>query len=340
MYLEGSSATLDGNLLKNNVAGAASAGYGGGLYVTGGAPTLSANTIVSNTATLDPGGAGRGGGVYATVAGPLNLVNNIIAGNHATAEGSGVWFGGSSSSRKSAALIHTSIADNGSSGQGVYVNPYGTLSFTNTIVSGHAIAGIFVEAGGAATLEGTLWYGNGADTGGPGTIVTGAVNVYGDPAFADPLAHDYHLTGGSAALDQGIATGVSDDVDGQARPQGAAADLGADEYYPPAAPTLSISVSGADVLLTWTHDPAFASYQVWYSTDPYFAPVTDCGNPPVGMACVAVSAPTSSHTHTGAAADVAHNYAYLLLGVDAAGQRSSPSNRVGEFGFRLTPGTP
>jgi len=107
----------------------------------------------------------------------------------------------------------------------VYVNPYGTLSFTNTIVSGHAVTGVVVAAGGAAALEATLWYGNGADTGGPGTIVTGAANIYGDPAFADPLAHDYHLTSGSAALDQGIATGVSDDVDGQARPQGAAADL-------------------------------------------------------------------------------------------------------------------
>ena len=183
MYLEGSSATLDGNLLKNNVGGTTSLGYGGGLYVTGGAPTLSANTIVSNTATLDPGGAGWGGGVYATVAGPLNLVNNIIAGNHATAEGSGLWFGGTSASRKSAALVHTTIADNGSSGQGVYVNPYGTLSFTNTIVSGHAVTGVVVAAGGAAALEATLWYGNGADTGGPGTIVTGAANIYGDPAF-------------------------------------------------------------------------------------------------------------------------------------------------------------
>jgi hypothetical protein len=53
-----------------------------------------------------------------------------------------------------------------------------------------------------------------------------------------------------------------------------------------------------------------------------------------------VSAPDSSYTHTGAAADVGNNYAYLLLGVDGAGQRSSPSNRVGEFGFGLTPGAP
>jgi hypothetical protein len=59
-----------------------------------------------------------------------------------------------------------------------------------------------------------------------------------------------------------------------------------------------------------------------------------------GLAAIIPAAPTSSFTHAGAAADIANNHAYLLLGVDAAGQHSDPSNRVGEFGFGLTPGAP
>jgi hypothetical protein len=51
-------------------------------------------------------------------------------------------------------------------------------------------------------LEATLWHGNGTDTGGGPTIATGAVNIYGDPAFVDPAAWDYHLTGYSAAIDE------------------------------------------------------------------------------------------------------------------------------------------
>lgn len=43
-----------------------------------------------------------------------------------------------------------------------------------------------------------------------------------------------HLTNSStAALDQGISANVSSDIDGHVRPQGAAPDIGADEYLPP-----------------------------------------------------------------------------------------------------------
>lgn len=43
-------------------------------------------------------------------------------------------------------------------------------------------------------------------------------------------AGGYHLTAGSAAVDRGVASGVTKDIDGQFRPQGAGYDLGADEF--------------------------------------------------------------------------------------------------------------
>jgi len=110
---------------------------------------------------------------------------------------------------------------------------------------------------------------------------------------------------------------------------------------PAVAPTVAAGRDVGDVLLTWTHNAANAGgYQVWYSTSFYFTPGADCGAPPSGMSCVWLAAPAASYRHVGAAADVAHNYAYQVFGLNAFGLRSSVSNRVAEFGFGLTPGTP
>lgn len=59
--------------------------------------------------------------------------------------------------------------------------------------------------------------------------ITDSNPVVGDPAFAG--AGDYHLTAGSAAIDQGLTlSDVPADKDGKARPIGAAYDLGAYEF--------------------------------------------------------------------------------------------------------------
>jgi hypothetical protein len=60
--------------------------------------------------------------------------------------------------------------------------------------------------------------------------------------FVNSAAGDLHLKQtATAAIDRGIAVSVTDDFDGQARPQGPASDIGADEYTtlttPPAAPS-------------------------------------------------------------------------------------------------------
>ena len=106
-----------------------------------------------------------------------------------------------------------------------------------------------------------------------------------------------------------------------------------------AAPAVGIQVSGGDVLLSWTHRAANSGgYDVWYSTDPYFTPGTDCAAPPAGLACQHVAAPGATFPHTGAAADTAHNYTYIVLGINTAGARSSGSQRAAEFSFTLVPG--
>jgi hypothetical protein len=101
---------------------------------------------------------------------------------------------------------------------------YGYITLTNTILVGHTV-GITASANNTATLDGVLWFGNGANTGGDGVVsVTHAIT--GDPAFA---ADGYHITPTSAAFDAGVDAGVSTDIDSDFRPQGTAPDLGADE---------------------------------------------------------------------------------------------------------------
>jgi uncharacterized repeat protein (TIGR01451 family) len=85
-------------------------------------------------------------------------------------------------------------------------------------------------------MEGTLWgnrvWTNGADWGGAGTIFTGTINVWGAPAFVDPKNGDYHIRPDSAAVDAGVISAVTSDIDGQPRPYGPGYDIGADEAYP------------------------------------------------------------------------------------------------------------
>jgi hypothetical protein len=217
MVVENSAATLSHNTILSN-----SATQGGGVYVTAGnTPVLDGNLIMRNKA------GGNGAGLYVSLTSG-QYTNNVIADNvitNAIGSGSGVFvYGGSPR------FIHTTLARNsGGNGSGMLIddNNLGTFSsvaMTNTIVVNHS-AGISVTAGNTATINSILFFGNTLDTGGGGAFLSS--NVYtGNPAFD---TDGYHLTSGSAAMDQGISTTVTTDLDGDARPSGSAPDLGADE---------------------------------------------------------------------------------------------------------------
>ena len=161
------------------------------------------------------------------------ITNTIIADNYVNEGGSGLVAYGSS-----ARLLHSTIARNrGGDSTGIYVIGSDTASsivtLTNTILVSHA-AGISVSQGSTATFTATLWgtdaWGNGTDWSGDGKIITGAINIWGDPDFVNPNAGDYHIGPGSAAIDAGVNAGVTSDIDGEPRPIGLGYDLGADEF--------------------------------------------------------------------------------------------------------------
>jgi hypothetical protein len=159
---------------------------------------------------------------------------------------------------------------------GTYVDHFGGIA-RNNAVSAHA-AGLFAseygfdcgvclwQACGAQALHNTVWSGDPAASfssvewrfaNTSATVTNNLVNVAlrerdgaeatlgGNVTGADASwfvsagSGDLHLVpSASAAIDQGVVSGVTDDLDGEPRPRGAAADVGADEtgpVVPPAA---------------------------------------------------------------------------------------------------------
>ncbi len=100
--------------------------------------------------------------------------------------------------------------------------------------------GIHVDSGDSVRIEATLWgsgtWANLADKGGSGSLISGTINMRAVPSFVNPAAKDYHIGAGSAAIDAGVDTGVSVDIDGDVRPLDGDGDdtpeydIGADEW--------------------------------------------------------------------------------------------------------------
>jgi len=214
VYIINAMATLKGCQILSSTAA-----YGGGLYLAHGVSALRGNTVRGNMAS------DVGGGLFLSYS-EATLSNNMVVDNHAQI-GSGLYVEGSSSH-----LLHTTLAHRTSDGgSAVYVGDHSAVAMTNTVVTSHAV-GVTAVASGVAMLEGTLWYGNGQDVGGAGTVLTGTVNVHGDPAFVAPGTGDYHVASDSAALDVGVDAGIVEDIDGEARPLCGGYDIGADELMP------------------------------------------------------------------------------------------------------------
>jgi hypothetical protein len=250
LYLEDSAATLSGNSITSNNAVSTpggSYGDGGGLFLYDSPATLSKNLITANIAYFSGSGLYLGDGSDAT------LVNNLVADNQIADEwysfDCGLYISGSSPN-----LLHDTIHDNtGGNGTGVCVVSWSLPSIvvlTNTILVSQTV-GIDVAEDSTADLNGVLWYANsGGNTDGAGTIIVNNA-VTGDPAFG---ADGYHLMSDSAAIDEGVDAGVTDDIDGQVRPHNIP-DLGADEWLSPEPTPTPTSTPTATPSVTPTPTP-------------------------------------------------------------------------------------
>ncbi len=168
---------------------------------------------------------GEGGGMaLRDITGTLCLVNNILARNSGDYGVDGLYL-----EDVEAHLIHNTLAEQEI---GLQLKA-GRAWMTNTVIVGHTTAGVDAQSGTTLTLEATLWgsgdLANAADWTGSGLIVPGT-GYWEAPQF---LGERYHLGPHSPAIDRGLLTDVTVDIDGDPRPRGAAPDLGADEVNAP-----------------------------------------------------------------------------------------------------------
>ncbi len=299
-YLAGGQPVIAGAIVMENSAGE----RGGGLFLDGSFARIAAASVYSNGAA-EGGGFyldgplaswpinvpiiannyvrhNRGGGFYFNQA-IAGVVNNIVADNTpgSSAHGLGAYFYAASPY-----LIHNTFADN--DGSALYLAhkpgqlwpplpPVPSLpQLTNNIIVSHTV-GVDVQSTGLpyplenrATLKGTLWWGNGADTAGAGQVAN-SDSVSGDPRFTCVAADTtcllpYHLSEDSPAIDAGVSLDIAlpdddaflADIDGQLRPSGDGYDSGADEvvtrtYDVWLLPALSTAIVAPGETVTHTH---------------------------------------------------------------------------------------
>jgi hypothetical protein len=204
------------NHIEGNQTSEGYGGTGGGISLNYVEAHLTGNTIFSNTAA-------GGGGILMQGSEPITLSNNLIAHNHAALRGGGIYVVSSEPSASQAILINNTIADNGDTG--VVGWQYIALTLTNNLIAGHA-TGVNTTVPASATVAAdTNLFWNTHDP------ITGTNAILQDPL----LAPGYGLRPGSPALDKGLTIPwLTADLEGTARPQGSAYDIGAFEGERPA----------------------------------------------------------------------------------------------------------
>jgi parallel beta-helix repeat protein len=229
-YVGGGIAIRDSDsfrLLGNEVYNNLSIASGAGIFAyNSNKGLIESNVIHGNVAQDDYENYGGGGIKLSTVTNTI-LVNNIVWGNYSGGTGSGIFLNSSE-----AHLLHnTLVANTGGDGHGVFVYS-STLWMTNTIVANHQ-RGIETDEGGTASLHHTLWplgaWSNTTPT--LGSSIVQVAGLAGFPRFLDPNAGNFHISRGSAAIDTGLSTWLSADIDGHSRPIGQQPDIGADEFW-------------------------------------------------------------------------------------------------------------
>jgi len=279
-------------------------GYGGGVDVADASAVLEGNAFIHNRVDEN------GGAIHARES-RVTLDRNLMTGNQASYGAAvdleyGTFFTLTNDiivdnqprrfvpvaaihveSWSRGELLHNTLAHNlgSAGGYGLQIAPGSFVTLLNTILVSHTV-GISVGAGSSAILKGTLWgagvWANDRDTLGEGSVLTGTVNVYGDPAFVDASGGDYHIGPGSAAIDGGVDAGLGYDFDGEPRPRGVGYDIGADELGQPT-PTPSATLIASPTAIA--------------TSTPTATPTATRSPTPTSMQ---TPTPTSTHTPVGA----------------------------------------
>ena len=224
--------TLLNVILDNNSTGSAP-GNGGGLHMTGpGNSTITGGTVNGNTATLEGGGLWNGSGTM-TIDG-TTIDNNTASGDAADQGGGGIFNAGGTLIVQNSTTISNNDADGAAGSGGGILNDMGTLTVTDSQLSGNTSvrAGGGIEEnstmGGLLTLTNVTLSGNstgGAPGNGGGLHITGPgdSNITGGMVTGNDAARE----GGGLWNGSGIMTIDAVTIDANTATGDAADDGGA-----------------------------------------------------------------------------------------------------------------
>lgn len=234
--------TLNNCTLTNNVAK-----NGGGVFnAVGGTLSINASTIVLN----DAQGNTEGAGVYNM--GTMTVINTTINNNHATSAGGGIYNNGGTLTLNNVTLTENTATGGGVSGGGIAIVA-GTVTITNSILANNSASGPEEDCFGTLAVAD---YDLIEVTSGCTLPVTTTGNILGVDPNLGPLQNNGGLTltqmplltpTPSPVLNAGNPTpGTSApscqalDQRGLSRPQEAACEIGAVEFFPNC-PTITLS---------------------------------------------------------------------------------------------------
>ena len=206
-----SAALLQGNTIRDNIAGQAAppagivATLGGGVHIRGGAPTLTGNTITANQA-VHPGAAYGGGGYLASTA--ATLTANTVTDNLGQL-GGGLYVTAATGATLQANLIRSNQAI--TAGGGLYLDAAASGVTTNTIVSNRAVdgGGLYLAGSGGSALSANIVISNTADRNGGGLYLNGSnADLQGNVVRANRTSQGrgggLYATGGVATLTRNL----------------------------------------------------------------------------------------------------------------------------------------
>ena len=197
---------------------------GGGIF-NNGTNTVIQNNIFAGNSLKDP--SGRGGAIYNYNSPGVPIIqNNIFIGNSAD-------LGGAIYNGLGSPIIQNNLfmGNDARLGGGIHIEGGSPVILSN-IIEGNSASG----AGGGIWNAGTpslgyndVWNNLGGNY---YNIDPGAHDISADPLLVDPVNGDFHLSSGSPCIDAGDPVNYPPlDFEGDARPNGIAPDIGADEYY-------------------------------------------------------------------------------------------------------------
>ncbi len=222
----------DGLVISDSIiSGNTTGGQGGGVFSDLSKIKFFRSSLTGNTAA-DMGGALA----WPSAGNTISFENCIVADNQAYQAGMAKLNGGTLD------IINSTIVNNRATDHsGAIYNQLATITIRNSILWGNqagTVGHIANFNGGSITITDSIIQndddGNFADA--PFFTATGTTVVSGFASEDNPWFvgnGDYHIQAFSPAIDNASATyAPALDIDNQSRPQGAADDIGADEYVP------------------------------------------------------------------------------------------------------------